>query len=304
MTSVPAIRILAYGNCGRRSSRSFPILSSFIIVGDSASFASLEALKPRRCCDICSRVRTDVREEVRRHYVVYASHLEHLLGRMPSIPAPRLEVPTQIRVEVFPWINGGHSPDFCQVRNMPAGQWHTLVFDLRYPDMNGPLRIDTGYEPSFVEIGDIVIHSTDTGQILWQSPAVLADRGLQFGGTARPLPNNPSFIINIGDDPNFLLKGAADVRGPVILTITLKVLPVAKAAMEIIHSHLQTALADASARMSALESQVHQMTSVRDREQAELNNLRHLLIDIQNSASWQITSPMRMVMAAFRRGKA
>ncbi len=263
-----------------------------------------------------------VREDVRRHYVVYASHLEHLLDRMPSIPAPRLEVPTQVRVEVFPCIRGGYAPDFCQVRNMPAGSWHTLVFDLRYPDMNGPLRVDTGYEPSLVEIGNIVIHANETGEIVWQSSADSPERGLQFGGTALLHPNNPSFMINVGDDPNFLLIGAAEVRGSVTLTITLKVVPVAKAAMEIIHSHLQSALASTAAglktaeqdlktaeqdkekleaKICALDEQVNQLTSARTREQLELNHLSNLLLDIQNSASWRVTSPMRKVMAALRR---
>ncbi len=258
-----------------------------------------------------------VQEDVRRHYVIYASHLEHLLGRMPAFPAPRIEVPSEIRVEVFPWINGGHSPEVCQVRKMAAGSWNTLEFDLRGVNLEGPLRIDPGYEPSFIEVGDILIHSVETGALIWSSAASSSDRGLQLGGTALPHPHNSSFIINSGDDPIFLLNTLPQFDGPFTLTLTLKVTPVTRTVMEIIHGHLQTALVDAALRlmvaeqersamaaeMDAAKLQLSQTISARNQDLAELNNLRQLLVQIENSASWRVTSPMRKLMSVLRTTK-
>jgi hypothetical protein len=272
-----------------------------------------------------------VQEDVRRHYVIYASHLEHLLGRMPAISAPRVEVPTEIRVEVFPGISGGHSPEFCQVRKMKAGSWNTLVFEFRDANLGAPLRIDPGCDPSFIEVGDIRIYSMDTGELLWNSAASSDDRGLQLGGTALPYPDNSSFIINVGDDPIFLLNATPELRGPFSLSIALKVTPVNQAVMEIIQNFFQSALVGAAhkltaaaeelttaekkltctreerdivaAELTAAMLELNRAVSERNQELAELNNLRQALVQVQNSASWRVTSPMRKLMSVLRRGK-
>ena len=258
-----------------------------------------------------------VQEDVRRHYVIYASHLEHLLGRMPAIPAPRVEVPSEIRVEVFPGINGGHFPEFCQVRKMKAGSWNTLVFEFRGTNFGAPLRIDPGCEPSFIEVGDIQLYSTDTGELLWNSPASSEDRSLHLGGTALPHPNNPSFIINVGDDPIFLLTTIPELRGPFSLSIALKVTPVNQAVMEIIHRNLQNPLLDAAQKLTAAQEERNavaaelaavkvdliQVVSARNLELAELNKLQQALVQVENSASWRVTSPMRKLMSVLRTGK-
>jgi len=276
------------------------------------------------------------REDVRRHYAVYASHLERTLGQMPFIPAPRLEVPSEIRVEVFPAINGRHLQEVCQVRKMPSGKWNTLVFDLRDPSMTGPWRIDPGWEPSFVEVGDVLIHSAESGELIWSSLVSAKDRGLQPGGTAVPHPEERSFLINVGDDPNFLLHSPPDVRGPLTLTVNLKVTPVNAAAMEIVRTYLQTPFLRLTEKLTALEQEClaraaertaleaervalvaelsetkshlqqkslaeSQISEAKRALETELANARQVLVDVENSASWRLTSPLRSVMAALRK---
>lgn len=273
----------------------------------------------------------EVREDIRRHYVIYASHLEHVLGRMPSSPAPQPAPPSDIRVEVFPWMNGGHSPEFCQVRKMPAGSWNTLSFDLRYPGINGPLRVDPGCEPSLIEVGEVLIHSLETGKLVWKSEASSANPRFQLGGTAVGHPANPSLIINSGDDP-LLLLDTTGVHGPFVLSINLKVVPLQPAAMEIVQRQFLTAMVDAANALNlaeqdkqrltqerdgltqererlatdiaSLQSQSNQMVQERDRALSEIQHLKDLLMQMQHSASWRITSPLRKVMATLRGGKS
>ncbi|HTV65511.1 MAG TPA: class I SAM-dependent methyltransferase [Bryocella sp.] len=241
-----------------------------------------------------------VREDLRRRYVIYASHLEHMLGRMPAIPAPKIETPSEVRVEVFPTVDGGHSTEVCQVRKMPAGEWTALVFELRDPKMTGPLRVDPGWEPSFVEVGDILVHSMETGELVWSSAQSSPDRSLPLGGTALAHPDDPSFIVNVGDDPNFLLQTPPEVRGPMTLTLNLKVTPVAANAMAIVHDHLQTALTDAAQRRRELAAERNRVEGRLHQTEADLQKARQVMLEMQTSASWRLTTPLRQLKAALR----
>ena len=254
-----------------------------------------------------------VQEDVRRHYAVYASHLEHILGRMPLIPAPPPPLP-EINVQVFPCIDGVYSPETSQIRKTRSYTWSTLQFDLRDANMNGPLRIDPGSEPSFIEIGDVLVHSRETGELLWSSPAAAAERGFQIGGTALAHSDDRSLLINPGDDPLVLLSSAPDLRGPLKLTITLRVTPVSTPAMAMVRDHLQAAWEKlaiarreqeaAAAQLRAMEAQHNQALAEKRNLEAEVSHLRGSLEQLQSSASWRVTSPMRRLMAALRSEKA
>lgn len=259
-------------------------------------------------------------EDVRRHYVVYASHLEHILGRMPAIPAPQPGVVSEVRVKVFPRIAGNYTEETSQVRKINAGAWQTVVFDLRNPDLHGELRIDPGCEPSFVEVGDIAIQSGEGGEPIWSSLASSGTRNFQVGGSAVPHPQNSSFLVNVGQNPNIVLN-TPELRGPVKLAVTLKVTPAGAAIMEVVHSHLQTPFADATRKLASAEQEkaslAAELSSARSQlveaananlaatlaAQAEVRQARQLLLDMQNSASWVLTRPLRKIKAALSSGK-
>jgi hypothetical protein len=244
-----------------------------------------------------------VREDLRRRYVIYASHLEHTLGRMPAIPVPRIETPSEVRVEVFPTVEGGHSPEVCQVRKMAAGEWSALVFDLHDPRMTGPLRVDPGCEPSFIEVGDILVHSGETGELVWSSVRSSQDRNFPLGGTALAHPDDPSFIVNVGDDPNFLLQTPPEIRGPMTLTLNLKVTPVAAKAMGMVHEHLQTALTNAARQRSELAGERNRVEGRLRQTEADLEKARQVMLEMQHSASWRLTMPLRRLKATLRGGE-
>jgi len=250
-----------------------------------------------------------VQEDVRRHYVVYASHLEHVLGRMPAIAAPQPRVVSEVRVKVFPRLGGTYTEESSQIRKISAGEWHTVGFDLRDPELHGELRIDPGCQPSFVEVGDIAIHSGETGELIWSSAASSATRDFQVGGSALAHPEDPSFLVNVGDNPNIVLN-TPELRGPVKLAVTLKVTHVDAPIMEMVHSHLQTPFADAARKLESAEREkgglAAELANTRSqlaKNDGELQHLRQLLAQMQNSASWILTTPLRKIKAALRSAK-
>lgn len=254
------------------------------------------------------------REDVRRHYVTYASHLERLFGRAPA-PAPP-ELLSEIRVEVFPAINGQYSAEVCQIRNMKAGSWNTLSFDLRYNDIGPPLRIDPGYVPSLIEVGDIEIQSPETGELIWSFNAGEQRNQLQLGGSAHSCPGGGPLILNLGDDPQLLLMTPAEAHGPMKPTINLRVQPASKPVMEAFHNRLQSEVRKAEQERSALTSKLDATISElaaaidkRSRAEAALENTSNRLSEaertisgIENSLSWKVTAFVRQLMAMLRHG--
>ena len=271
-----------------------------------------------------------VREELRRHYVIYASHLENLLGRFPVAGSqPVLHTSPEVRVQVFPFGEHGHSQENSQIRIIRSGGWDTLVFDLRDPSALGPLRVDPGSEPAFIEIGDIQIHSGDSGDLVWSSQASSATRGFTVGGTAEtPFNDNLSLIISTGDDPQILLAVPADIKGPAKLTISLKVTPATQQALEIFSARIKGLTASLQQQISAVETardslasqltdaaaQAREAVAQRDATQRSLSQTEQslsqteqllaaagkTLYGMQHSSSWKVTAPLRKMMAVLR----
>jgi hypothetical protein len=257
-----------------------------------------------------------VREELRRHYVIYASHLENLLGRFPVTGGrPVVHTSPEVRVQVFPFAEHGHSQDNSQIRIIKSGGWDTLVFDLRDPRALGPLRVDPGSEPAFIEIGDIQIHSGDSGDLVWSSQASSAAPGFTVGGTSEtPFNDNLSFIISTGGDPQILLAVPADIKGPAKLTISLKVTPATQQAIEIFASRFKglqqqfnTQKGSLTAQLAETSAQVREAVVQRDATQRSLDQTEQLLAaaentlsGVQHSLSWKVTEPLRKMMAILR----
>jgi hypothetical protein len=165
-----------------------------------------------------------IQEEVRRHYVVYASHVERLLGQSPPV-APLSDVQTsqEVRVQVFPFGAAGHSAETSLLRKMTAGVWNTLTFELLEGNGCGPLRVDPECQPCLVEVGDILIHSHPSGNLLWSDYASSGARSFVATGSAAVVAGgNGSLVASSGDDPQLIVT-LPDLQGPLTLTISLRV---------------------------------------------------------------------------------
>jgi hypothetical protein len=251
-------------------------------------------------------------EQVRRQYVIYASHLEHVLGPGAAAAAPSLDPELDLRAQVFPLVNGAYSEEASQVRKIAPGDWQTVVFELRDPEIKGPIRFDPCNMPAIVEVGDISIHSIANGEMLWSSTASAEKREFRVEGTARAHPRNSSALISGGDDPIIILNTPPTLPGPIKITIALKVtagLPFIDAMSRIVGE-----LSEADRRRTR---QTKELQETRDRLATELGRTKDELYQVRtaltserahtagilNSLSWRVTAPVRAVMKALRGGK-
>jgi hypothetical protein len=283
---------------------------------------------------------TSVQEDLRRHYVVYASHLENLLGRFP-LAAGRLApayTASEVRVQVFPYGRQGYSEDTAQIRRIAAGAWGTLVFDLPEHHGSAPLRMDPGSEPAFVEIGDIHMSSSHFGDLLWNDKSPAAAASFAVGGTAViPFADNQRFVVSTGGDPQIMVATPPDFRGPIKLTISINIAPASRHAIATFESYIshfrsrimgleQQLNAEARERES-LVAEVARIAQEARRITAEKNRvaadkdiaLRELyaaldltkqrlratestLHGVEQSLSWKVTKPIRRLSAVLRSG--
>ncbi len=247
-----------------------------------------------------------VREEVRRHYFVYASHLENLLGHLPAVAMaePSVRSSSEIRVQVFPFGATGYSEETCLVQKMSPGAWNTLTFELRDGIGNGPLRIDPAHEPCFVELGDVLIYSLSSGDLLWSAVPPPDTRSLIASGTAVELRSeNEIFFISLGDDPQFILMAPLDMQGALKLTISLRVSPTPKLVPAMVSSLFNALrnerdnIADELSEAIAEQKRTQELLLVTENE---LHREQSTRIAMQQSLSWIWTEPIRSLMAALR----
>jgi hypothetical protein len=291
--------------------------------------------------DSLFRSSPSVQEEIRRRYVVYASHLENLLGGSPRATASDSSsmVSRDIRVQVFPFGAAGYSQETSLMQRMKAGTWNTLVFELPEGEGRGALRIDPMEEPGFVELGDILISSQSSGDLLWCVPASSGDRNLVADGTAAVLPSETgSLLISFGDDPQLIVSAPTDLVGPLRLTISLRVSPAAMPVPELVQNLISDAYAAAEQRLAAAQEAVAQqvaaaranaeqrVAAARIDQYAVANELKQAIAEnkttqelllvteerlrheqntrlaMERSLSWRVTGPIRRFMTAWRSG--
>lgn len=275
-----------------------------------------------------------VQEDLRRYYVIYASHLENILGRFPLAagrPAPPPLVP-EVRVQIFPWGESGHTVETCQIRRIKADTWETVVFDLRVPGALSPLRIDPAGEPCFVEIGDLEIYSI-SGELLWKPDAERASDLTAAGTATQPYHDVASFFVSTGDDPQIMVAVPSDIRGPATVRVSLRITPASKLAIELFHG-FASRLIERDAQLKERDAQINQRDaqlrdSLSQREslanqlaeaaaqarQAAVESEETLrktqellaasedtLYRMHHSLSWKVTAPIRKLMTFLRSG--
>jgi Methyltransferase domain len=266
-----------------------------------------------------------VHEEIRHRYVVYASHLEHLLGHLaPGVAAHKspLKPSSEIRVKVFPFGPAGHCEDTALIHKAIAGEWNTLTFELPEGNGNGPIRVDPEHQPCLVEVGDILIHSA-SGELLWSDSASAEARSFAAEGSVAVLPiGNGSIMTSFGDDPLLLLP-PRNLQGRLKLTISLRVSLAPNPAPEIVYSVIKDVRATAEDQVSAAQleretlanqlgqanAELAKVTAAHSGAQQGLMRTQELLLAaedqlrrMQDSLSWKVTEPIRRLMTAVRSG--
>lgn len=274
-----------------------------------------------------------VHEELRRRYSIYASHLDNLLIRTSEAAADQLsaQASSEIRVQVFPFGAEGYSEETSLFQIISPGSWTTLSFEL--PDGSGqaPLRVDPAHGPGLIEIAEITIHSLVSGELVWGGAASSAAKDLEVAGTASGAAGGAGMLlVSYGDDPQLMLKVPPTARGPVKLTVSLRVAPTPLPAPEMIYALIEglvqqvqsteQRVATANADSAGVRERLAQTIRERDQSMAEWaaerenehsrlvwteNKLREsesVRMAMEHSLSWRVTAPVRKLMAAFRSG--
>ncbi len=257
---------------------------------------------------------TTVAEEIRRRYVIYASHLENLLQPTAtgSANGENLQASTEVRVQVFPFGASGYSEETGLLQKTQAGVWDTLEFELPQGLGNGSLRIDPSHEPSLVQIRELSLVTHPTGEPLWSLFVDSAD-DIATDGTATLLPSSDGLLVSsFGDDPQIILPFLKNTPGAVRLRLQLRVLPTPMPAPEVIRDLIEKAkienerCAEELRHSNAAKDQANDrriaVEEILKTTEAKLKDERNLRSAMDNSLSWRVTAPIRAIMAKLRSG--
>ena len=180
-----------------------------------------------------------LRERIRRHYVLYASHLENTIRpgpQSPDIPAHAANA----RVQVFLAQSDGYSEVATMIQTVEAGQWNRLTFNLPTGTGGGPLRIDPADCPCVIELDRISIIEVESGNVLWSAEDPAALRSLAYSGSAALLDQEERCLLfSYGDDPQLQLPPVSDEGKQVSVTISLRLDRTLEAVVEALNSHAE-----------------------------------------------------------------
>lgn len=264
-----------------------------------------------------------VQEEVRRRYVIYASHLENLLtsSGQAAPPAPSAP-PGEIRVQVFPFGATGHSEETALIKKMKPDTWSTLTFELLEGIGQGPLRIDPAHDPGIVEINQLTLQSLSREDVLWD--ALAESQSVRVSGTAEMFPRDAGLLLICpGNDPQLMVDVPSTMPGALKLTISMRAGFASQCASEVFDSTVKDLAGKSElAQKAALQSiaaierereanSLDVIRAVKEKDEVQTSlraaeeKLRHeeaTRTAMEQSLSWKVTQPIRTLMNSLRSG--
>jgi hypothetical protein len=73
--------------------------------------------------------------------------------------------------------------------------------------------------------------------------------------------------------------------------------------MALVHEHLQTALTKAAQQRREIATERNSVEGRLRQTEADLEKARQVMLEMQHSASWRLTTPLRKLKAALRGGE-
>ena len=274
------------GVCGTNLQGNLQRRLLFITRGDSVFYANRQIARRPALLDLLFDSSPILRERIRRHYVLYASHLENTLRPGPQIP----DIPAHAanaRVQVFLAQPEGYSEVATMIQTVEAGQWNKLTFNLPTGTGGGPLRIDPADCPCVIELDRISIIEVESGNVLWSAEDPAALRSLAYSGSAALLDQEERCLLfSYGDDPQLQLPPVSDEGKQVSVTISLRLDRTLEAVVEALNSHaeLLNMVSAAQSEVVDLRGNVNSAQSERQRIEAELSTVTTELDNIRREA--------------------
>jgi Methyltransferase domain len=257
--------------------------------------------------------------EIRRRYIIYASHLENLLKPTETDSGNNtdLQPSTEIRVQVFPFGTAGYSEDAGLLQKTKTGVWETLEFELPQGLGEGPLRIDPSHEPSLIQIREMALFTHPAGAPVWSFSAE-GENAVTVDGTAALLPCSDGLLVSsFGDDPQVILPVPNNAQSPVKLRLQLRVMPTPAPAPEVIGGVINNLNEAVKNENDRLTDGLRRSNTEKDQAEAkraaaeellratetELRAEQRVRGAMEASLSWRVTAPIRKIMMGLRSGR-
>lgn len=175
----------------------------------------------------------EAKEQIRRHYVLYSSHLERLLEEnsnatlSPPTYSSNAELQSQTEgtyCQVFLPRQGGYSESASFRDEIHINEQTNLCFDLP-SGTSGCIRLDPANRPCILEIGPIKLVDGETGESIWAAETLPALQSLESKDLFFFSSGEEScYIICCGSDPALFLP-VLQHNGNVRLEASLRLEP-------------------------------------------------------------------------------
>lgn len=238
------------------------------------------------------------------------------------------------QVQVFPFgPDRYYSEGASAIQSIELEQWHTVIFDFSDGIGSGPLRIDPADCPCVIELGKISLTSQPSGNVLWNAADMTGLQSLVCSGSSVILPNDDKYLIfSHGIDPQLILP-FIEHDGAVRVTISLRVTAALDAVSEALNTNqirttadleiagLRAELKNTQAERMLAAAELSQVIAERNEARRELRRVEQVVetsrihiakeasareleratrIAMEQSRSWRITRPMRILMRVFK----
>jgi hypothetical protein len=153
------------------------------------------------------------RERIRRHYVLYTSHLDRLLVNQadassqpePSVGKGATPEAEETFFQVFLPESDNYSEAASLREELAIGEWKSLRFDLP-SGVSGAIRLDPSDRPCVLQINSIRLVDANSGTPVWSAQTDSQLKALELRQSALFLPQSETcLILSYGSDPQIFL---------------------------------------------------------------------------------------------------
>ncbi|MBV9082324.1 MAG: class I SAM-dependent methyltransferase, partial [Acidobacteriaceae bacterium] len=230
------------------------------------------------------------KEQIRRHYVMYASHLDHMLrsgAEAASADRPSAE---EANVQVFTCGSNGYSETRSVTRRIRLDTLEHVSFDLPHGLSAGPIRMDPADCPCVVEVFGVTVID-ESNSVIWSADNAPSLRNLTFAGSASLLPEDDVCrVLSYGSDPQIILPNLRSESNSVSLRLSIRV---SKALITAVHTlreqvdKLERERDEQQRQLSALSCRIEKEQRRRSEAQSKVDRLSQLLTETENEVKEQ-----------------
>lgn len=307
-----------------------------------------------RMADLLFHSKESVREQVRRHYALYAAYLERLLEEEDaSVELPALERSSEQGAAGFN-LRVSSETGVEASANLEWGAWSDVNVELPAGSLGAGLTVTPAETCCLIQVKALEVFQAESGRLLLKLETLEQLKLITPGRDVMLLPHESRFLLFcFGPDPRFVIEHGLRFSGAARIRLSLRVERELSPVRDLVDAllqrpdtdtaheaelgalqkqlgeadvwHAQAAAAKASdqKRIKELEQLVTEATAQldgykekssqfelvisreKDRANAALRGLERCMTSLQSiedSISWRLTAPLRLILKVFRVG--